>query len=123
MTELNEVEMPNCPFSVSIEKVYPGRPLWSEPTKRFDVGSTIPLTVEWPVPENWLARTSERLARLLYKLGIRWQTRWGQWRMDSRKNEAEVIQDNEAGLELRVTPGVLTQGHRGTYAEIEGLDD
>ena len=121
----------DCPVSFSIEKTCPERPYqpkpgdpwWPKPTKRLEVGSTMPLTFEWIDPDDWLARASERLARLLYKVRIRWPRGWGQWKLLILEAEGEVIRDDETGSEWRVTPGVKTEGHKGTFAEMERLLD
>ena len=116
MTQLEKlINESDCPISFSVEKACPVQPYQPKPgdpwwPKPLDAGSTMPLTFEWPIPDNWLARASQWLAGLLYKGGIHWQSRWGRWRMDSLEAEGEVIQDNEAGLEWRVTPGAVTQG-------------
>lgn len=130
MTELSDVEkkmletwMPDCPVSFSVGKLCPGQPCQPKPTKRFEVGSTMPLTFQWPAPDNWLARVSQWLARLLYKVGIHWQNRWGRWRMNNLEAEGEVIQGDEAGWEWRVTSGALTEGGTGSFAEMERLAD
>ena len=132
MTEC-DFQIPGCPVVLWVskcpeptERPYQpklGDPWWPKPTKRLEVGSTMPLTFEWVEPDNWLARASERLAWLLCKTGIRWRRRWGQWRLTILEAEGEVIQDNEAGLEWRVTSGVLRQDHKGTFAEMEKLAD
>ena len=114
------IDKSNCPVSVSVHTgKCPEEPWQPEPTKWLDVGSIIPLTVQWPAPDDWLAHLSERLAGLLYKIGIRWRKRWGRWRLDTLETKAEVLQDNEAGLRLCVTSGVLWEGLKGTFAEME----
>lgn len=107
----------DCPVSISVHTSKCPEP--PEPRKRLVVGSTIPLTFEWSAPDNWLARVSQRLAELLYKVRIHWSGRWGRWRMDSLETEAEVLQDDKSGLRLHVLPGVVTQGRRGTFTGIE----
>ena len=115
--------LPGCPFSISVHTgKCPEIPWQPEPRKRLDVGTLMVVTFEWPAADNWLAHASERLAGLLYRIGIRWPNRWGQWRLVILETEGEVIRDNETGLEWCVTPGIRTQGPRGSFAEIEGLD-
>ena len=109
----------NCPVSFSVHMGKCSGQSWQpRSTKRLRVGSTIPLTIQWPAPDDWLARLSERLAGLLYKVGVRWRNRWGRWRLDSLETKAEVLQDDEAELCLDMQPGILSQGREGTFAEI-----
>lgn len=121
---MTDFQLPGCPFTLSVHVgKCPEKPWQPEPRKRLVVGSTIPLTVEWSAPDNWLARFSEWLVGLLYGIGIGWSGQWGRWRLDSLETKAEVIQDREGWFEVRLLPGVPPQGGGGIFAEIEGLDD
>ena len=121
MMELNEfINGPDCPTALMVHMGKCPEKSWEpEPVKGFNVGTTIPLTVQWPAPDNWLAHLSEQLAGILYKLGIGWRKRWGRWRLDSVETKAEIIQNNQAGLKLQITSGFLWEGVRGTFKEGE----
>ncbi len=121
---MTDFKLPGCSVSFHVHKGDCSEELWQpEPRKRLVAGSMMPLTFEWIDPDDWLARASERLAGLLYKIGIHWSKRWGQWRLVILEAEGEVIRDDEAGLEWRVTPGEKTQSSRGTFAEMVRLTD
>ena len=115
---------PNCPVSLYVSKCPSGEPLWEPQEVLPDVGETMALTIQWIEPDNWLARVSQWLAMLLYRIGIDWGSCWGRWRQVYLKTEARIVVKNEAGTQLRtINPAVRSEGRMGTFAEMEKWDD